>query len=161
MTDPLYYEDLAIGQAFSSGSVTMRKDDAIGFASRYDPQYFHVDEAAAKEGIWGRLVVSGWHTAAVTMRLKAESGLGRVAGGLVGLGLESVKWPRPVFPGDTLSIIITITGKRLSKSKPTHGVVNYKVETFNQNRELVMEMLTAVWVPLKIPSPALRERGHY
>lgn len=147
MTDALYFEDFDVGQQFTAGSVVLEKDHALRFAQAYDPQVFHVDEEAARGSFFGRLVVSGWQTAAVTMRLKTASDLGKVAGGLVGLGLESVKWPRPVYPGDTLRIVITITEKRPSQSKPTYGIVKYKVETLNQRGDLVMEMHTAVWVP--------------
>jgi acyl dehydratase len=149
MTAPLYFEDFDVGQKLSSGRYTITPQNAMAFAQEYDPQYFHVDEEAARQGIWGRLVVSGWQTAAVTMRLKAESTLGRVAGGLVGLGLETLAWPRPVYPGDTLHIVITIVDKRRSKSKPDKGVVRYRVETLNQQDALVMDMTTAVLMPLK------------
>jgi acyl dehydratase len=144
-----YYEDFEVGQRFTAGSLTIDKDHAVAFANAYDPQYFHIDEQAAASGIWGTLVVSGWHTAATTMRLKLDTPLGKAAGGLVGLGIDSMKWPRPVYPGDALSIVITIIEKRQSKSRPSHGIVKYKVETLNQDGALVMEMVTAVWVPYK------------
>lgn len=147
MADELYFDDFEPGQEFLTGSYTISEKSSIDFAREYDPQYFHVDAEAAKHSPFGRLVTSGWQTAAVTMRLKAGSGINRVAGGLVGLGLESVKWPRPVYPGDTLRAVITITEKRRSQSKPTHGVVKYRMETLNQNNETVMEMTTAIWVP--------------
>lgn len=149
MSAPLYYEDFEPGWQFTTRGYHLEKDDSIRFATAYDPQYFHIDEEKAKAGIWGELVASGWQTAAITMRLKTESPLRHVAGGLIGLGLESVRWPRPVFPGDTLHAVITVTEKRASTSKPGYGVVKYKVETFNQNHELVMEMITAVLMPRK------------
>jgi acyl dehydratase len=145
----LYFEDFAVGQQFDSDEFTIDKDYAIDFARQYDPQYFHTDERAAAKGIWGRLVVSGWQTAAITMKLKATTPLVNVTGGLIGLGIESIKWPRPVYPDDTLQALITVTETRPSKSKPDYGVVKYKVETFNQDDDLVMEMHTAVWVPRK------------
>jgi len=143
----MYFEDFTIGQQFSQGSVTIDKESAIEFAKAYDPQYFHTDEQAAKNSAFGQLVVSGWQTAATTMRLKAQSDLALVSGGLIGLGLESLQWPQPVYPGDTLRIVITIVDKRLSKSKPGLGVMKYKVETFNQRDEVVMHMFTSVLVP--------------
>ena len=143
----MYFEDFNIGQQFTKGSVTIDKDSAIAFAKEYDPQYFHTDEQAAKNSVFGQLVVSGWQTAAITMRLKAESDLSQVSGGLIGLGLESVKWPQPVYPGDSLRIVITIIDKRFSKSKPGYGVMKYKVETFNQHDALVMAMFTSVLIP--------------
>lgn len=143
----LTFEDFAVGQQFSGERYTISRDQAIGFAEEYDPQYFHTDERAAASGIWGRLVVSGWQTAAITMRLKTTTRLSEIAGGLIGLGIEAIRWPRPVLPGDTLSIVITIVEKRESRSRPSHGVMKYRVETFNQRDELVMEMTTAVLAP--------------
>lgn len=147
MANELYFDDFEIGQEFTTESYTISEESSIHFAQEYDPQYFHIDPEAAKNSPFGKLVTSGWQTAAVTMRLKAGSGINRVAGGLVGLGLESVKWPRPVYPGDTLRAVITITEKRRSQSKPTHGIIKYRMETFNQNNEKVLEMVTAIWVP--------------
>jgi acyl dehydratase len=147
MAAELYFDDFEIGQEFTTEGYTISKESSIQFAKEYDPQYFHVDEKAALNSPFGKLVTSGWQTAAVTMRLKAGSGISRVAGGLVGLGLDSVKWPRPVYPGDTLTATITITEKRRSQSKPTHGIVKYRMETTNQHGETVLEMTTAIWVP--------------
>src|SRR5579872_3085033 len=150
MSKAYYYEDFAVGQQFKSKrSYTIGKEDAIAFAREYDPQDIHIDEAKAKEGMFGGLVVSGWHTAAASMRLKTETELFKVAGGVVGLGLESVRWPRPTMPGDSLRIVITIVEKRLSNSRPGFGIVRYKVETLNQRDELVMDMLTAVIIPCR------------
>jgi acyl dehydratase len=149
MDTPLYFEDFDIGQRLETECFTIDQEHAIAFAKEYDPQYFHIDEVDAKSGPYGKLIVSGWQTAAITMKLKATSLLVEVAGGLVGLGIDGLRWPRAVYPGDTLHAIITITDKRPSSSKPTHGVMKYKVETFNQNNELVMEMHTAVWIPRK------------
>lgn len=126
---------------------TIDKEHALAFARQYDPQYYHIDEKAAESSQYGRLIVSGWQTAAVTMKLKTTSKLVKITGGLLGLGIESMRWPRPVYPGDTLHAVITIIDKRPSASKPTHGVMKYKIETINQNGEVVMEMHTAVWVP--------------
>lgn len=147
MTDELYFDSFEIGQEFPTDSYTITKQDSIEFARQYDPQYFHTDEEAAKHSAFGRLATSGWQTAAISMRLKAGSGMNRVAGGMVGMGIEAMKWPKPVYPGDTLRAVITIVEKRRSQSKPTHGIVKYRMETFNQHDEKVLEMLTAIWVP--------------
>ncbi|MEJ0009673.1 MAG: MaoC family dehydratase [Alphaproteobacteria bacterium] len=149
MPNELYYEDFEVGQKFESGTYVMDRQDIIDFAREYDPQPQHIDEEGAKASLFGTLVASGWHTAAASMRLKIESPMSRVAGGLVGMGLEEVKWPRPVYPGDELHVVVTVLEKRESKSKPGKGVIRYKVETFNQKDELVMEMRTAVIVPLR------------
>lgn len=147
MAKELYFDDFEVGQAFTTEDYTISKESSVNFAKEYDPQYFHVDEQAAANSPFGQLVTSGWQTAAVTMRLKAGCDINRVAGGLVGLGIESVKWPKPVYPGDTLRAVITIVDKRRSQSKPTHGVVKYRIETFNQKGDKVLEMVTAIWVP--------------
>lgn len=149
MSRELYYKDFAVGQRMESAkSITMHKADTIAFAKTYDPQPFHLDEESAKNTVVGELIASGWHTAAVSMRLKLETDLRYVAGGLLGLGVESLRWPRPTLPGDTLRIVITILEKRLSKSKPDKGIIKYKLETLNQKDELMMEMVTAVIVPV-------------
>lgn len=147
MSGELYFDDLRVGLVFPTDSYTITLEEAIAFAREYDPQYFHVDEEAAKHSPFGKLAVSGWHSSAITMRLKAGCGLNKVAGGLVGMGIESLKWPKPVYPGDTLRVVITITSARRSQSKPTHGVVKYHVDTLNQDDEIVMQMDTAIWVP--------------
>lgn len=147
MTGELYFDDFEPGRQFLTEGYTITKQSAVDFAREYDPQYFHVDEDAAVHSPFGRLVVSGWQTAAISMRLKAGSEMSHVAGGMVGMGIESVKWPRPVYPGDTLRLVITIVEKRRSQSKPTHGIVKYRMETFNQRDEKVLEMITAIWVP--------------
>ncbi len=149
MEKELYFEDFAPGQQFTNGGYTISKEAAIAFATQYDPQPFHIDEEAAKQSIFGKLAVCGMQTAAVTMRLKMGSGIQNVAGGLVGLGMEQMRWPVPVFPGDTLRIVVSVTGARVSNSNPKNGVVRYKIETFNQNDALVMEIDTAVLVPRK------------
>lgn len=147
MSDELYFDDFEIGQEFHTDSYTITKEKSLEFAKEYDPQYFHVDEEAAKHSIFGKLSTSGWQTAAISMRLKAGSGMNRVAGGMVGMGIESMKWPKAVYPGDTLRTVMTILQKRRSQSKPTHGVVKYRMETFNQHNERVLEVVTAIWVP--------------
>ncbi|MBY0407493.1 MAG: MaoC family dehydratase, partial [Rickettsiales bacterium] len=142
----LYFEDFSPGQQFENGGYAISLESAVAFAREYDPQYFHVDEEAARDSFFGRLVVSGWQTAAVSMRLKALSGLGQIAGGLIGLGLEKVKWPRPVYPGDTLRVVITVLSVRESASKPGKGLVGYRMDTFNQHDALVMTAETTVMV---------------
>ncbi len=150
MTTPLYYEDFAVGQQFKSrNSYTIDRDGAVAFAREYDPQAQHIDDEGAKDSVFGELVVSGWHTSAATMRLKTETDLLHISGGLVGLGVESLRWPRPTMPGDTLRLVITIIDKRLSQSKPGKGIVKYKAETFNQKDELMQEMITNVIVPCR------------
>lgn len=148
MTKPLYFEDITLGQQFkSTRHYAIEKNDAIAFAREYDPQPQHTDEVGAKDSLFGELVVSGWHTAAASMRLKTETPLFAMPGGVVGMGLESVRWPIPTRPGDELHIVVTVLEMRESKTRPDKGIIKYKVETFNQRGELAMEMLTSVMVP--------------
>jgi acyl dehydratase len=148
MQADLYFDDYAIGETLLSDSYQVDEKEAITFASAYDPQIQHIDAQAAKQSAFGELVVSGWHTAAISMRLKLQTKLGRVSGGLVGMGLESVRWLKPVKPGDSLKIRVTITDKRRSHSKPNKGIVKYDLETLNQRDEVVMDLKTAVIMPV-------------
>ncbi|MGE0753667.1 MAG: MaoC/PaaZ C-terminal domain-containing protein [Alphaproteobacteria bacterium] len=145
-----YYEDFEVGQQlFSSEEYVISKESAVDFAREYDPQAQHIDDEMAKDSTFGQLVVSGWQTAAATMRLKTQTDLMNMAGGLIGIGLENVRWPRPTLPGDRLRTVITILEKRKSASRKGRGLIKYKAETFNQRDELAMELTITVIAPLK------------
>lgn len=147
MVPPLYFEDFSVGQQLKSPrTYVIGKEEAIAFAREFDPQPQHVDAVAAKDSFFGELVVSGWHTAAASMRLKTETELFQTEGGVAGMGLESVRWPAPVRPGDAISVIITILAMRPSASRPDKGIIRYRAESFNQHGTLVMEMVTSVMV---------------
>jgi acyl dehydratase len=149
-----YFEDFATGQVFKpSGRVRVEKDEIIAFAKKFDPQPFHLDEDAARQSIFGRLVASGWHTAAMTMSLVARSEY-RAAGGTIGLGFESLRWPIPVFPGDELRIESEVLETRSSKSQPGRGLLKIRTLTFNQNGEVVQEIVAIALVPRR-PAGAL------
>lgn len=153
MEKQLYYEDFTIGQQLRSrGTYTIGKESALSFAKEYDPQSQHLDQEWAKDSPFGEIIVSGWQTAAATMHLKTQTDLFYVAGGLLGMGIEELRWPRPVMPDDTLRIVVTVIDKRISKSRPDKGIMKYKVETFNQRDELVMSMIPAVIVPVREPA---------
>jgi acyl dehydratase len=142
-----YFEDFAVGQVFKpSGRVRVEKEDIIAFARKFDPQPFHLDEEAARHSIFGRLVASGWHTAAMTMSLIARADY-RAAGGTVGLGFDSLRWPVPVVPGDELHIVSEVLEVRLSRSRPDRGLVKIRTQTFNQNGEVVQEVIGNAMVP--------------
>jgi acyl dehydratase len=142
-----YFEDFAVGQVFKpTGRVRVEKEDIIAFAQKYDPQPFHLDEEAARHSIFGQLVASGWHTAAVTMSLIARSEY-RPAGGSIGLGFESLRWPIPVLPGDELRIESEVLEVRPSRSRPDRGLLKMRTQTFNQNREVVQEIVANGMVP--------------
>jgi acyl dehydratase len=129
MRDGLYLEDLAIGRRFTSGSYTMEESRIREFAAEFDPQPFHLDEAAAKASIFRGLSASGWHTAAVAMRLMVTSGL-PLADGIIGLGGE-IAWPRPTRPGDTLHVESEIAEITPSRSRPNQAVVAVKSRMLN------------------------------
>jgi acyl dehydratase len=142
-----YFEDFAVGQVFkSSGRVRVEKDDIVAFARKFDPQPFHLDEEAARHSIFGRLVASGWHTAAITMSLIAAADY-RAAGGTIGLGFDDLRWPMPVFPGDELRIESEIMEVRPSRSRPDRGLVKIRTRTLNQNGEVVQEVVGNALVP--------------
>ena len=132
-----YLEDFAVGQTFGSGRLRISKEQVTAFAAEFDPQPFHLDAAAAQHTIFHGLVASGWHTAAVTMRLLVEREL-RPAGGILGAGFDELRWPRPVRPGDELNIESEVLEVRPSKSRPDFGLIKVRMTTLNQNREAVL-----------------------
>src|SRR5579862_2675656 len=132
-----YLEDFTAGQTFGSGRLRIDRERAHAFAAEFDPQPFHLDEAAARRSIFGELTASGWHTAAVTMRLLVETEL-KPAGGLVGAGLDECRWPRPVCPGDELRVECEVIEVRPSKSRPEQGLIKLRTTTLNQNGEAVL-----------------------
>jgi acyl dehydratase len=133
----LYLEDLAPGQKYQSGKkLTVGTEQIKAFAGQYDPQPFHLDEAAAQDTIFRGLAASGWHTAALTMRLLVDSEF-RPAGGVVGAGFDEMRWPQPVRPGDELHLEAEILEVRASKSRPEQGVIKVRCTTLNQRNEPV------------------------
>lgn len=143
MSEKLYLEDLAVGQVFRAGPITVSAEEILRFAREYDPQVFHTDPIAAKDSLFGGLVASGWHTAALTMRLVVEST--PFAGGLVGRGGE-ISWPRPVRPGDTLRIEGCITNISAPRAGSVRGLVLMETTTFNQNDEPVQKLTAKLFV---------------
>jgi len=132
-----YFEDYVPGLVLEYGTISISEAEIIDFATRFDPQYFHIDPEAAKGGPYGGLIASGWHTAAVMMRLVADHYLPTVAS-LGSPGIDEIRWTRPVRPGDSLSIRISILEGKRSTSKPDRGVVRTLVEVLNQKQEVVM-----------------------
>ena len=126
-----------MGQTFGSGPLRIDKERTLAFAAEFDPQPFHLDEAAARHSIFGGLTASGWHTAAVTMRLLVETEL-KPAGGIIGAGLDECRWPRPVRPGDELRIECEVIEVRPSKSRPEQGLIKLRTTTLNQDGESVL-----------------------
>ena len=122
----------------------------MAFAAQFDPQPFHLDEAAARQSFFGALALSGWHTAAVSMRLFVDSDC-RLAGGLIGVGVDSLAWPRPSFPGDDLHLDIEVLHLRPLNSRPTHGLVKLRNRTLNQRDEVAQEMVVNVLALRRLP----------
>ena len=139
----LYLEDLRVGQRFTSALYRMEEDRMKAFAAEFDPQPFHLDEAAAQRSVFRGLAASGWHTAAATMRLMVGSL--PFAGGMVGLGGE-IAWPKPTRPGDTLHVDSEIVDIVQSRSKPNQGVVVVRSTTLNQNGDHVQAFTAKILV---------------
>lgn len=151
MKDPLYLEDLTPGRRFTAGPVTITEAEIIAFASRYDPQPFHTDPAAAAtHPLFQGLAASGWHTAALTMPLVVEA-VGHIAGGIIGGGGD-LQWPRPVRPGDSLSLEIEVLEATPSRSRPDRGSALVRNRTLNQNGEEVQVFTVRIVVPRR-PAP--------
>ena len=144
----LYLDDLHVGQRFTSGSQLMETARIKEFAAEFDPQPFHLDEAAAEASVFRGQAASGWHTAAVAMRLLVAGGL-PFADGIVGLGGD-IAWPKPTRPGDTLQVESEIIEITPSRSKPQQGIVTVRSTMFNQDREAVY-LLTAKLLVLRRP----------
>lgn len=136
----LYWEDFEPGQVIEiEGTTTLTKDEIMEFAREWDPQPFHIDEAAAEKSIYGGVIASGWHTGAATMRLLVDGLLGKTAS-LGSPGLDEMRWLKPVRPGDTLRARAVVHETRPSRSKPDRGTVKVTWETYNQDGEKVMTM---------------------
>jgi acyl dehydratase len=143
--DSLYLDDLSVGQRFSSATLTVTADEIKGYAAKYDPQPFHLDDAAAELTLFGGLAASGWHTAAMTMRLLVDGGA-PLAGGIIGAGGE-IAWPKPTRPGDVLHVESEVIEITPSRSRPDRGMVAMRSETKNQNGEAVQVITMKLVVP--------------
>jgi acyl dehydratase len=141
----LYLEDLIPGRRFTAGPVAVTEAEIIAFASAYDPQPFHTDPEAAKDTFFGGLAASGWHTAALSMRLVVQA-MGEIAGGIVGGGGD-LQWPRPTRPGDQLSIDIEVLEVTPSRSRPDRGTALMRNRTLNQAGEELQVFTVRIVVP--------------
>jgi acyl dehydratase len=135
----IWWEDLEVGQVGDLGSLSPTREDILAFAGQFDPQPFHLDDEAARASVFGALCASGWHTCAMAMRLMVTNFLHETSS-LGSPGLESLKWLKPVFPGDVLRLQHTITEKRPMNSRPDVGLVRTVWEMFNQKGEKVLHM---------------------
>lgn len=146
--DRLHLDDLHVGQRFTSASHTIDEAQIKAFAAQFDPQPFHTDEQAAKGTFFKGLAASGWHTAAITMRLNVEGGL-PLAGGIIGAGGE-ITWPAPTRPGDTLHVESEVMEVTPSRSKPDRGIAVIVSRTINQRDEIVQTLTAKLVVPRRL-----------
>ena len=150
MAKELYFEDFYVGQKFlSAGSARVSAEEIKEFGQKYDPQPFHLDEAAGQGSFFKGLAASGWLTAAVVMRLRVQSI--KVFGGMIGAGVEEMRWTEPVRPGDTIRSEIEVVGVRHSTSRPNYGIVRTRSLAFNQNNVVVLRSTVNFLAPLKAP----------
>lgn len=136
-----YYEDIDVGEAYEAGERTLTRDDIVEFAEEYDPQPFHVDEAAAAESPMGGLIASGWQTAAICMRLLVEVMDDEEWASLGARGVDELRWIRPVRPGDTIHVELEVVEKRPSESNPAVGHVDSQLTGYNQDDEAVISWI--------------------
>jgi len=141
----VYFEDLKVGQRFESGTHEIDERQIIEFAAKFDPQPFHLDAEAAKDTVFGGLVASGWHTAAISMRLFVESDL-TIAGGLIGAAAE-IAWPNPTRPGAIIRVESEVLELRASRSRKDRGVATIRSETRNQFGQTLQVLVAKLVVP--------------
>jgi acyl dehydratase len=148
--DDRYFEDYLPGSVHEFGSISVEERDVIEFGKRYVPLSYHVDKEAARRSIYGGLIASGWQTAALMMRIYTENYLSHVAN-LGSPGGDELRWNKPVFPGDQLSVRATVMEARRSESRPDRGIVRTWIEVLNQKREVVMTMKMVNFVKCRNP----------
>lgn len=137
-----FFEDLEIGATSVFGVYEVTREEVMEFASKYDPQPFHLDDEAAAQTHFGRLSASGWHTCSMTMRMMVENMKSEKSAGLGSPGIDQLRWKKPVYPGDTLRCETEVIEKRRSASRPEMGIFKSRIRTFNQNDEIVLEMVS-------------------
>jgi acyl dehydratase len=141
------FADFPVGSRFVSASHTVSAEAIIEFARQFDPQPIHLDSSGTGEGLLGGLAASGWQTAAVSMRLFIETM--QVAGGVIGLAVDELRWPAAVHPGDALRVEIEILEARLSESRPGYGIIRYHSVSRNQRDEVVQSFIAAAILPTR------------
>lgn len=140
-----YFDDLKVGDRFQSEPLVVREHELIEFAHKFDPQMFHLNRKSAERTIFKGLIASGWHTAAMTMRLFVQTL--NFTEGAIGLGVDELRWPNAVRPGDVLRVETEIVDLRPSRSKPSHGIVRLRNVTTNQRGEIVQTMTASAMIP--------------
>lgn len=140
-----YLDDFSVGQRFVTGKLIVDAEQIKTFAAEFDPQPFHLDEGAAEASFFRGLAASGWHTAALSMRLIVDSDF-KPAGGVIGVGLEEFRWPNPVRPGDEIHVECEVLDVRPSRTRPTHGLLKARNTTLNQNGDAVLVQVVNLMV---------------
>ena len=146
-----HFEDIEVGRKARFGSYAVTRAEVLEFARKYDPQPFHLDDAAAAATHFGRLSASGWHTCAMTMAMLVENMKARSQAGLGSPGVDSLRWLKPVYPGDTLRVESEVIEKRRSKSRPEMGIFKTTITVFNQHDEPVMSMVSNGLIAVRDP----------
>ena len=148
-----YFEDLKIGDKFTTADYEMTAEEIMAFARQYDPQPFHTDPMAAQSTLFGQLVASGWHTAAVSMRLMVQGEM-ELDGGVIGQGMEGLRWPRPVRPGDRLRVVTEVAELRPTPAQPDRGQIKLRCRTYNQTGKIVQDMTATLLIARRPVQPA-------
>ena len=138
----IFYEDLQIGMTRKFGGYEVTREEVLEFASKYDPQPFHLSDEAAAQTHFGKISASGWHTCSMTMRMMVENMMNEKSAGLGSPGVDQLRWIKPVYPGDTLRCETEVIEKRRSASRPEMGIFKSRIRTFNQKDEMVLEMVS-------------------
>lgn len=154
MSDIAYYEDLEVGSKSAFGHYEVTREEVVDFAGKYDPQPFHLDDAAAAKTHFGKLSASGWHTCAMTMAMLVKEWSRHRVASLGSPGIDELRWLRPVYPGDTLRAENELIEKRRSASRPEMGLTKARTTVFNQNDEPVLSMISNGLVAVRNPDQA-------
>ena len=147
----LYFEDIEIGVTRAYGRYEVTREEVVQFAEKYDPQPFHLDDEAAAKTHFGRISASGWHTCSMAMRMMVENMKANKQAGLGSPGVDQLRWKKPVYPGDTLRIESTVTEKRRSKSRREMGIFKSTLQVFNQDDDIVLEMISNGLISVRDP----------
>ena len=151
----LFFEDLVIGARQSFGNYAVTREEVMDFATKYDPQAFHLSDEAAAQTHFGRMSASGWHTCAMTMAMMVENMANTRQAGLGSPGIDNLRWARPVYPGDVLRVETEVLEKRRSQSRRDMGIFKSRSRTYNQHGEVVLEMVSNGLIKVRNPDAPL------
>lgn len=153
----IYFEDMEVGHRQAFGRYEVTREEVLAFASSYDPQAFHLDDDAAAKTYFGRVSASGWHTCAMTMRMLVDNMSTVQQAGLGSPGVDTLRWIKPVYPGDTLRCETEVIEKRRSRSRPDMGLFKTRVSVFNQSDVMVLEMVSNGLIRVRNPEAPIAE----